>query len=73
LDSTHTNYFLARQKVVFKQCQETKVTKRYDIAITPFERRWLGRVSPRSRTATHAVMAGIPPGRLYRRIRKLTA
>ena len=38
LDMGYTNYLLAQQKLVFKQRTESKVTKRYRRAKTPFVR-----------------------------------
>ena len=74
LDRAFTNYLLAQQKIVFKQRQGSKVTKRYDKALTPFERT-MGRktVARKDRKAMQQVMATIRPGQLYREIRTLTS
>ena len=38
LDRVFTNYLLPQQKLVFKQRNGAKVTKRYDTATTPHQR-----------------------------------
>ena len=38
LDRVFTNYLLPQQKLVFKQRNGAKVTKRYDVATTPHQR-----------------------------------
>lgn len=38
LDRVFTNYLLPQQKLVFKQRNGSKVTKRYDMATTPHQR-----------------------------------
>ncbi len=73
LDMVYTNYLLAQQKIVSKQRNGSKVTKRYDRALTPFERA-LARVSVTGadRKAMHKVIGAIRPGELYRQIQGLT-
>jgi len=73
LDRTFTNYLLAQQKIVFKQRHGSKVTKRYDPALTPFERAMARTtVAPEDRTTMQQVMDAVRPGTLYREIRSLT-
>lgn len=74
LDATYTNYLLAQQKLVFKQRNGAKVTKRYDDAKTPRERAASYEcVTTECRSLMDSTMAGIRPGDLYRRIQGLTA
>jgi hypothetical protein len=72
LDATYTNYLLAQQKLVFKQRQGAKVTKRYDRATTPHQRA-LGHpaLSEGAATSMDATMASIHPADLYRAIAAL--
>jgi hypothetical protein len=74
LDAIYTNYLLAQQKLVFKQRDGAKVTKRYDVAATPFQRT-LARtdVSDACRVIMHKAMDELEPGNLYRAIAVLTA
>src|SRR5664280_2188205 len=73
LDRTFTNYLLAQQKIVFKQRQGSKVTKRYDPALTPFARAMdRTTVARDDRRAMHEVMNTVQPGNLFREIRSLT-
>ena len=73
LDRTYTNYLLAQQKIVFKQRNGSKVTKRYDRAVTHFERATArGSVVKADRTAMQSVMDAVRPGDLYREIQSLT-
>jgi transposase InsO family protein len=73
LDRTYTNYLLAQQKIIFKQRNGSKVTKRYDRATTPFERAMArASVVTADRTAMQTVMKSIRPGNLYRQIQSLT-
>jgi hypothetical protein len=73
LDRTFTNYLLAQQKIVFKQRNGSKVTKRYDPALTPFERAMARTTTARKdRRAMQEVMAAIRPGDLFRKIQGLT-
>ena len=74
LDRVYTNYLLAQQKLVSKQRNGAKVTKRYDRATTPF-----GRTSARTdittacRTDMEKTMDGVRPGELYRQVQDLTS
>jgi len=73
LDAFYTNYLLAQQKLVFKQGNGAKVTKRYDIATTPHKRAGSYEcVSTQCRSQMGSTMAEIHPGDLYRQIQKLT-
>ena len=73
LDMVFTNYLLAQQKIVFKQRNGSKVTKRYDRAVTPFERAMArASVVTADRTAMQSVMDAVRPGNLYREIQSLT-
>jgi len=73
LDRTFTNYLLAQQKIVFKQRQGSKVTKRYDPALTPFARAMdRTTVARDDRSAMQEVMNTVQPGNLFREIRSLT-
>jgi hypothetical protein len=72
LDMTYTNYLLAQQKLVFKQRTGSKVTKRYDRAMTPFARALAHEgVAKADRIRLHNAMATISPGELYRQIAAL--
>jgi hypothetical protein len=73
LDATYTNYLLAQQKLVFKQRNGAKVTKKYDEATTPHKRAGVYEcVTTECRTLMDAAMAEISPGSLYRQIQGLT-
>ncbi len=73
LDMGYTNYLLAQQKLVFKQRDGSKVTKRYDRATTPFART-LARpeIIETDRARLDETMAAVRPGELYRQIHDLT-
>ena len=73
LDRTFTNYLLAQQKIIYKQRQGSKVTKRYDRALTPFDRA-LARttLAGKDRKAMQGVMDAVRPGDLFRAIQDLT-
>lgn len=73
-DQIYTNHLLAQQKLVFKQRNGSKVTKRHDRAQTPHERTlaWEG-LTDKDRRAMKRAMAQIRPVELYRRIAELTA
>jgi len=73
LDMVYTNYLLAQQKIVFKQRNGSKVTKRYDRATTPYERT-IARASVHraDRKAMLKAMDAVRPGDLYRQIQGLT-
>jgi ABC-type transport system involved in Fe-S cluster assembly fused permease/ATPase subunit len=73
IDRTYTNYLLAQQKIVFKQRNGSKVTKRYDRAVTLFERAMArASVVTADRMAMQSVMDAVRPGDLYREIQSLT-
>ena len=73
LDRGFTNYLLPQQKLVFKQRNGAKVTKRYDTATTPHQRAiaWPGM---RKRPIIHmnAEFKRIKPAALSRQILALT-
>ncbi len=73
LDMVYTNYLLAQQKIVFKQRNGSKVTKRYDRATTPYERT-IARTSVdrAARQSMREVMDAVRPGKLYREIQAHT-
>jgi len=61
------------QKIVFKQRNGSKVTKRYDVATTPYARATArASVDGASRRAMLKVMDAVRPGDLYRKIQVLT-
>lgn len=73
LDRVFTNYLLAQQQLVSKVRHGAKVTKRHDLAATPFARASArSELSSTSQSAMKATMATIAPGDLYRTIRELT-
>jgi hypothetical protein len=73
LDMGYTNYLLAQQKLVFKQRDGSKVTKRYDRAATPFARTMARQeIAETDRARLQEAMAAIAPGDLYREIAALT-
>jgi hypothetical protein len=73
IDRTYTNYLLAQQKIVFKQRNGSKVTKRYDRAATPFARAMdRATVTGADRRAMQKVMDAVGPGDLFRQIQDLT-
>lgn len=68
-----TNYLLARQKIVFKQRNGSKVTERYDRATTPFARSAArASIDKETRQAMQEAMDAIRPGDLFRQIHDLT-
>jgi transposase InsO family protein len=73
LDMVYTNYLLAQQKIIFKQRNGSKVTKRYDRATTPCQRA-IARpsVNGADRRAMQEALDAIRPGDLYRQIQGLT-
>jgi transposase InsO family protein len=74
LDRIYTNYFLAQQKLVFKQRHGAKVSKRHDRAATPFQRADAHRdVTDDTRTHMHETMDQLRPAELYRTIAALAA
>ena len=73
LDQRFTNHLLAQQKLVFKQRDGAKVTKRYDTAQTPFARVLADeRVSAATKKSLQAKRRSVRPGELYREISALT-
>ena len=73
LDMIYTNHLLANQKLVFKQRDGAKVTKRYDRAQTPYARALASKeISPAAARKMKATMAGVRPGDLYHQILALT-
>lgn len=73
LDMGYTNLLLSQQKLVSKQRNGAKVTKRYDRAATPYQRA----INHEGTTETcreqlHAAMAAVHPGDLCRQIQALT-
>jgi hypothetical protein len=73
LDMGYTNYLLAQQKLVFKQRDGSRVTKRYDRAATPFARTMARTdITETDRGRLEETMAGVRPGELYRQIHDLT-
>ncbi len=73
LDMGYTNYLLAQQKLVFKQRNGAKVTKRYDRAATPFARTMASKdITKADRARLDETMAAVRPGELYRQIHDLT-
>ena len=73
LDSLFTNYFLPQQKLVFKQRNCAKVTKRHDEAKTPHQRAVAHKdVRKRPVIAMNAAFRRIRPATLSRQILALT-
>jgi len=73
LDQTYTNYLLAQQKLIFKQRNGAKVTKRHDRAATPFQRALThDEITPAAREAMGRTMNTVRPAQLYETIRALT-
>ena len=73
LDALFTNYFLPQQKLVFKQRNGAKVTKRHDTATTPHQRA-VGHKDMRKRPVItmNAAFRRIQPAALSRHILALT-
>jgi hypothetical protein len=64
---------LAQQKLVFKQRSGSKVTKRYDRAMTPCARTLAYKgTAEADRARLRETMGAIAPGELYRQIATLT-
>jgi hypothetical protein len=73
LDMGYTNYLLAQQKLVFKQRTGSKVTKRYDRAMTPCARTLAQKgITKTDRARLEETMGAVRPGELYRQIQDLT-
>lgn len=73
LDAVFTNYFLPQQKLVFKQRNGAKVTKRHDTATTPHQRA-IAHTGMRKRSiiTMNAAFKRIKPAALSRQILALT-
>lgn len=73
LDATFTNYLLPQQKLVFKQRNGAKVTKKYDRARTPHQRAVAHpHVRKRPLINMNATFKRIKPAALSRQILALT-
>lgn len=73
LDAVFANYFLPQQKLIFKQRNGAKVTKRYDKATTPHQRAVAHeKVRPRPKIAMNAAFKRLKPAALSRQILALT-
>jgi hypothetical protein len=73
LDADFTNYFLPQQKLIFKQRNGAKVTKRYDTATTPHQRALAHpQVRKRPKIAMAARFKRLKPAALSRQILALT-
>jgi len=74
LDALFTNYFLPQQKLVFKQRNGAKVTKKYDVPTTPHRRAERHReVSAQDKTIMKDTLTGLNPAAIQRQIQALTA
>src|SRR5665213_640532 len=74
LDGLFTNYLLAQQKLIFKQRHGAKVTKRYDLARSPYERATSHpKTTELSRATMNSTFAAIHPAALHDQIQTLTA
>jgi hypothetical protein len=68
-----TNYFLPQQKLIFKQRNGAKVTKRYDTATTPHQRAVAhDTVRKRPKITMNAQFKRLKPAALSRQILALT-
>ena len=73
LDAAFANYFLPQQKLIFKQRNGAKVTKRYDIAKTPHQRAVTHpEVRKRPIITMNAAFKRLQPAALSRQILALT-
>jgi hypothetical protein len=73
LDAVFTNYFLPQQKLVFKQRNGAKVTKRHDTATTPHQRAVAHKdVRKRPKITMDAAFKRVKPAALSRQILALT-
>lgn len=69
LDADFTNYFLPQQKLIFKQRNGAKVTKRYDTATTPHQRAVADpTVRQHQKTTMNARFKQIKPATISRQI-----
>jgi len=73
LDAVFTNYFLPQQKLVFKQRNGAKVTKKHDVATTPHQRAIAHEaVRARPKITMNAAFKRLKPAALSRQILTLT-
>jgi len=73
LDRVYTNYLLAQQKLVSKQRNGAKVSKRHDTAATPYQRTTAHKATTEvCRSQMQVIMGQVGPGDLYRQIQTLT-
>jgi hypothetical protein len=73
LDEVFANYFLPQQKLIFKQRNGAKVTKRYDTATTPHQRAVTHpEVRKRPKITMNAQFKRLKPAALSRQILALT-
>jgi hypothetical protein len=73
LDEVFANYFLPQQKLIFKQRNGAKVTKRYDTATTPHQRAVAhDTVRKRPKITMNAAFKRLKPAALSRQILALT-
>lgn len=72
-DPAFANYFLPQQKLIFKQRNGAKVTKRYDTATTPHQRAVAHEaVRARPKIGMNAAFKRLKPAALSRQILALT-
>jgi hypothetical protein len=73
LDAVFTNYFLPQQKLIFKQRNGAKVTKRHDTATTPHQRAVAHEaIRKRPKITMNATFKRLKPAALSRQILALT-
>lgn len=73
LDRVFANYLLPQQKLIFKQRNGAKVTKRHDTATTPHDRAVAhAAVRPRPKITMNATFKRLKPAALSRQIMALT-
>jgi hypothetical protein len=74
LDALFTNYLLAQQKLIFKQRHGATVTKRYDLAQSPYQRANAhAETTELARATMDAAFSTIHPAALHDQIETLTA
>ena len=74
LDGVFTNYLLAQQKLIEKHRHGAKVTKRYDVAQTPYERALVHEgVTEEARTLMNATFAGVHMASIHDQIQRLSS
>lgn len=72
LNALYTNYFQAQQKLKSKKRNGAKVTKKYHVAQSPFQRACAHEsTTPEARTAMEQAMTTLKPVELFRRIQGL--